>query len=119
MVNFIRQVKTEAMNQTKQEAAEAYAESSPYASETYTNSEIAKVEIQAFTAGAEWASLKWVSIKIPDRPANGQKVLILVRSMFDGEKEISTFTYSERMGLSESTVIAWAEIPDSILNFKP
>lgn len=106
------------MNQTKQEAAEAFSKY-PNGQPTvgYHLNDIISAEKQAFLAGAEWAELKWIPAteRLPDE---GQKVFIWSSGVWSDEPGMKMGVYYNRIMWS-TDVLAWCAIPDSLLNFKP
>lgn len=109
------------MNQTIQEAAEAYEAVPPYTAGEYTNTEISKVEKEAFIAGAEWAQLNWIPVteRLPERM---QECLFIVDSRFDHDngRVLGGWYTGEDFVTPGVTWKAsrWCAIPDSLLNFK-
>lgn len=109
------------MTQTKQEAAFTEYDS-PYSFGEYSNTEISKVEREAFTAGWEAGQPKWIPVteRLPEE-------LVPVLVLIPGEdNEIAICLYEKREGfyLSYDTdftpnVEFWCPIPESLLNFKP
>jgi len=118
------------MNQTKQEAAEAYcalirtAEVKPEG----------KVRRESFIAGADWAELKWIPVteRLPEN--GGEPVIIIYKNPFfgllescfgsaeyhsDRKKWISPLTGGRMIEIEVYNVTHWCPIPDSLLNFKP
>jgi hypothetical protein len=112
------------MNQTIQEAAEAYTLNSPYGSETYSNSEIAEVETKAFIAGGEWAIPKMVPVA-EWLPTEKGMYLVFGKKSWEDEfrLHITRFIPQDEFNaygfIGIADPLAWCPIPDSLLNFKP
>lgn len=136
------------MNQTIQEAAEAYRAQSPYGSETYSNRDIAEVEKKAFLAGAQWAEFKvtLVTERLPlSNCPYGASVLATngkywffatyspggtIEVADENEEECylpegwyeceeqTNHPFADEAWFKRD-VIAWCPIPDSLLNFEP
>jgi len=107
------------MNQTIQEAASAYIKHQDPAD--ILSLEEGGIVTDAFTAGAEWAALKWIPVteRLPDYD---QKCLCICDDAPDNSTIVGDYeaasVFRDASGYSWR-VKFWCPIPESLLNFKP
>lgn len=108
------------MNQTKQEAAEAYSKSLEIDRVRFSSGEIEAMREEAkkdFIAGAEWGEPKWIPVteRLPED--NGRYFCVTADDTWIVGEYEHNYIFCDPSGCSWRCKL-WCPIPDSLLNFK-